>query len=153
MNHKKDKRDRVEELIEKILNKTIHPNEIDELKELTEPKKDENESRLNTYLVDGGNGISFYTTKYANKRKRNTYYVNKNNWILTKQFIIDNYFGGHCYRFNEQIKQYSIVSISQSELLKSNGKYKLSPDVNLEVMVTRMHKKIIKNETRLPKPE
>jgi hypothetical protein len=64
--------------------------------------------------------------------------------VITKKYVLENYFGGkETTNFKKQIKYFGILSISQSELLKSDGKYKLSSDVNLEVMVTRMHKKSI----------
>jgi hypothetical protein len=153
--NRKEKVDRIIELNGKKLNGTIHPDEIEELKELTKPKekeeKGENGFPLNGTLYDEGyNGNFSYNKKVLNKGKRKTYYIDKNNYVLTKQYVIDNYFGGkETKNFNKQIKQYSIVSISQSEILKSNGKYKLSPDVNMEIIVSNMHEKIIKDGNQL----
>jgi hypothetical protein len=150
----KDRYDRIKELNKKRRDNIIHPNELNELKELVNPKSkddnDENESRKSDLWLVGeinNNNISLLLRKdqifgKKKERKNTTYYVDETNYVMTKEEVIKFYIGKE-YNISKQIKPYNIKKNTQTELLRSDGKYKLSSDVNLEVMVTRMHKKSI----------
>jgi hypothetical protein len=146
----KDKRDRIKELNKLKKDGKLNYNETEELKELVKPKSKKEKSRLNEFSNMGEEDVSFYNYKTnisgketEKQKKRIRYFVDENNYVMTKSYVVENYFGGRDYNMSQLTKQYNIKSISQSEILKSNGKYKLSPDINLEVMITRMHKKSI----------
>jgi hypothetical protein len=144
----KDKRDRIKELNELKKEGKLNYNETEELKELVKPKeKKENEIRKTHISNMGDNGISFYnykgefceTKKSSKKKKYTTYYVDENNYVMTKEYVAENYFGGkETKNFKKQIEPYNIKKISQSELLKNIGQYKLSIDVNGECMISQM---------------
>jgi hypothetical protein len=144
----KERRDRIKELNELKKDGKLNYNEEKELKELTEPKTKKEKSRKIEFSNMGeyiNNNISLLNYKTKNCGKYTTYYVDENNYVMTKEYVVKNYLGGRDYNMSQLTEPYNIKKISQTELLRSDGKYKLSDDVNLEVMVTRMHKKIIKD--------
>jgi hypothetical protein len=152
---KRDKRiDRIKELNYLIRIGRIQQEEIEELKELIKPKSEKEKFRLSDLSNNGINNISFYNRKDQISAKKNiTYYVDEKNYVMTKDYVVENYLGGHEYNISKQIKPFNIVPISQSELLQNYKSYGMSADLYGEMyQLYKSHKKInIGNQVKPPK--
>ena len=151
-----EKRKRIKELVRAKEKKgRLIESEQKELSDLTTPKKNKKEMVETTCSVikggygeeEGGANPSIYTINVRSKSKRNgtkynTYYVDENNKLYEKQYIIDNFFGGHCYDVSRQFKRFGFKPYFKIDYKNK----KFIPVVEQEMPENNIHNETLRNE-------
>jgi hypothetical protein len=148
------KRERVMELNKLKRIYRASEEEIEELRKLVEPKNKKDELRLNRHSNMGDNDMKIlYNTndgiseisenKKSKKKERITYYVDELNFVMVRDYVVENYFGGNDTNLDKKIKPYGIRKISQSELLQNYKSYGMNTDLYVEMFqLSHFHKKL-----------